>query len=101
MRMLFASVVRARRLELGLSAAEVARFVGVRPETLAAWETGRRMPRTSRIASLADALHLDAEALLEIRHCSDATLFAADPGTSFRAGRGTVRGWGGTVLVRG
>ena len=98
---LFAEVIRARRVELGLGRDDVAASVGVRGDTLAAWECGRRMPRPARITALATALSLDAEALLEVRHCANPETFSPEPSASFRARRGTVQGWGGAVHVRG
>ena len=98
--MLFAEVIRARRVELGLSRAEVAAQVGVSAPTLRSWESGRQKPRPARIRLLAAALRLDAEALLEVRYCDNPAIFSPEPAPSFRARRTSVHGWGGAVLVR-
>jgi transcriptional regulator with XRE-family HTH domain len=48
--------LRARRLERGLSQAELADQVGVTQQAVGAWERGVSRPRGTRLASLAAAL---------------------------------------------
>jgi DNA-binding transcriptional regulator YiaG len=44
--------VRALRKRLGLSQAEMARWLGVRQATVSEWETGRYEPRSTRLRML-------------------------------------------------
>jgi DNA-binding transcriptional regulator YiaG len=54
--------VRALRLELGLSLAEVARELGVTTPSVSRWETGRRIPRGDLAARYLELLRRLGEA---------------------------------------
>jgi transcriptional regulator with XRE-family HTH domain len=51
-------VIRARRTELGLSQAQLAKEAGVSPRQLARYEAGEQQPVLSAAVALADALHI-------------------------------------------
>ena len=52
--------LKDRRLELGLTQAEIARFVGVSEATVSRWESGDiASMRQNRIAALAEILRVD------------------------------------------
>jgi transcriptional regulator with XRE-family HTH domain len=51
-------VIRARRTELGLSQAQLAKNAGVSPRQLARYEAGEQQPVFSAAVALADALHI-------------------------------------------
>jgi len=56
--------LKARRLALGLSQAELADLVGVAQNAVSQWETGSRRPKPGTAVMLAEALdHLEDEAL--------------------------------------
>ena len=44
----------AARLKAGFSQTEAARRLGIDQSTVSCWETGKKMPRASKLAKLAD-----------------------------------------------
>lgn len=59
-------IIKAERIKLGLSQADVAKAVGVSETTVSRWETGKiaNMKR-SRIAALAKVLHIDPAIIMD------------------------------------
>ena len=60
-RVLTPAALRARRLELGISAVRVADSLGVRLSEVGRWERGDALPDPMRWRLLAQMLHLDEE----------------------------------------
>lgn len=56
-------ITRARRKQ-GLNQSELARQLGVTPQSVQAWESGRSVPRPAKFKEIADALGIRAQALL-------------------------------------
>lgn len=52
--------IRSAREELGLSQEELSKAVGVTPQSVHQWETGRTFPRNSRIRKIAAVLGVTA-----------------------------------------
>ena len=52
------------RTRLGISQSELARIVGVSPQTVQQWESGETSPRPSRYKGLANALHVTEQWLV-------------------------------------
>ena len=57
-------IVAARR-EAGLTQTQLAAAVGVREDTVASWEAGRRQPRVVHVRALARALGITAGRLVD------------------------------------
>ena len=55
---MYASLIRQRRLALGLRQEELAARVGVSRNTVAGWETGHSRPGLDTLPALCDALHI-------------------------------------------
>jgi transcriptional regulator with XRE-family HTH domain len=80
--MLLPEELRARRVELNISQAELARRLHVSQQTISRWEHGGATPTPQRIAELGDALRLDLAALLRIAgylHAADFTANTLTP----------------------
>lgn len=58
-----ATLIKKRRLELGMSQEELARLVGVKRQTVAEWESGATGPKRSRAVDVARALQIKPEQL--------------------------------------
>ena len=58
------SAIKARRLKLGMSQAELAQKMGVRQNTISGWERGTRQPSIAKIKQLALSLECSIEDLL-------------------------------------
>jgi transcriptional regulator with XRE-family HTH domain len=63
--------LKARRLELDIRQAEVARRCGWEPTRIWKFEKGHSLPSTHAIGVLAKALHLDADDLYALRDGSN------------------------------
>lgn len=61
---LFDRTVKARREELGIGQAHLAKQVGVTQQTISRWENGEVVPPPKRLAKLAKALDLDLDRIL-------------------------------------
>ena len=74
-----ANKIKSRRIELGLTLEDVAKKVGVGRSTVQRWESGliKNMGR-DKIASLANALHLDPVELVPGPNKMDLNLFGPD-----------------------
>lgn len=59
------AALRAARVRAGLSAAELASRLGVPVAAIYRWETGNRIPKTTRLADIATALGIAPAELLE------------------------------------
>lgn len=59
--------IRTARESLGLSAAELARRIGVESRTIRSWETDKRQPRPNRLVMLSGVLDVSMAWLLEGR----------------------------------
>lgn len=57
--------IKARRRQLGITQAELARVCGVSPVTAWRWEAGRQMPSQRHIGAIAQALGIDPVDLLK------------------------------------
>lgn len=69
----FATLVRQRRHELGLSGFKLAVAAGVTPGSVSFWESGKGAPRPKNIRQLAAALQLDARDLAAATVADSAT----------------------------
>lgn len=78
---LLGELLRARRVELGLEQAELAKLVGVSQQTVSRWERGEALPRRGRIELLANAL--DVEAATIARYAGSLAATTGDDGPSF------------------
>lgn len=58
------SAIKARRLEIRMSQAELAQKMGVRQNTISGWERGTRQPSIAKIKQLARILGCSIEDLL-------------------------------------
>lgn len=56
--------LRKMRERCGITQTELARRLGIRQNTITQWESGRRSPRVSEIARLADAVECTLDELL-------------------------------------
>ena len=74
----FARALRRRRIELGLTQAEVAGPCGVTPEAVTLYEKGKRFPDLERVPRLAAVLELESDALGRLLLQEQAPLFYAD-----------------------
>lgn len=61
-----ASPLRARRIEVGLAIADVARSLGVHPTSVARWERGARSPGAGTIARWAEVLESDRASMVAL-----------------------------------
>ncbi len=59
-------LIRERREALGLTQADLARYLGVQPEFICLIEGGRRRPDLDRLPRLAEVLDLDAGRLCRL-----------------------------------
>ena len=64
MPILFAELLRKRRIEKGLSQQKLADMIHVDRTTLSGWETGRRLPDAAMISLLSKALQVDIAVFL-------------------------------------
>ena len=60
-------IIKAARLQRGLTLAEVGSALGVARQYAHAWEAGRRTPGPKHLAKLAEVLGLDVRDLLQTR----------------------------------
>ena len=75
------TLLRRRRLELGLLQSDIAQDLNVTPEAVVLWEAGRRRMELCKVPRLAAALNIDvkelcAKALAEFHPAFFAALFA-------------------------
>ena len=61
--MTFGEALKKQRLALGLSRAKMAELIHCHPETIYAWETGRRKPSRYGLAVIANLIGVSAEEL--------------------------------------
>ena len=61
------SIIKAARIQRGLTLAEVGSALGVARQYVQAWEAGRRSPGPKYLTSLAEVLGLDVRDLLPTR----------------------------------
>ena len=57
-------IIREARRKRGLTQAELAEAIHVDQSTVSAWEAGKKIPRSDRLARLARVLGIDPKALL-------------------------------------
>ena len=60
-------IIKAARLQRGLTQAEVGNALGILPQHVQAWEAGRRNPGPKHLAKLAEVLGLEIIDLLAKR----------------------------------
>jgi len=70
---LFAEMLRKKRIEKGISQQELADMIHVERSTLSGWETGRRSPDISMISLLSKALQVDIADFLHASEKHDKT----------------------------
>lgn len=56
--------IRKRREQLGLSQSELARQLGLKPQSIQQWEDGRAQPRPKRYAGICEVLNISRAWLL-------------------------------------
>lgn len=56
--------IRAARKQAGMTLEDVADKLGIKNQSVAQWETGRRKPKYGTLQRIADALHVPIESLL-------------------------------------
>ena len=61
------SIIKAARIQRGLTLAEVGSALGVARQYVQAWEAGRRNPGPKHLAKLSEVLGLDVRDLLPKR----------------------------------
>lgn len=61
------SLIKAARIQRGLTLANVGNALGVTRQYVYAWEAGRRNPGPKHLAKLAEVLGLDVRDLLQTR----------------------------------
>ncbi len=59
-----ASIITQAREKQGLNQSELARKLGVTPQAVQAWESGRSVPRPKKLVEIARALHIPSHRLL-------------------------------------
>lgn len=58
--------IKARRAELGISQRELARRMGVKPASVAQWDSGETLPAAAKLPQLACILECSIDALFGI-----------------------------------
>lgn len=61
-----ASRITAAREKLGLNQSELGRLLGVRPQSVQAWESGKNIPRHKRLVEIAHALGINPSSLIDL-----------------------------------
>ncbi|MBX7274589.1 helix-turn-helix domain-containing protein [Pseudomonas sp. ERGC3:01] len=59
-----ASIIAEAREKQGLNQSELARMLGVTPQAVQAWESGRSLPRPKKLVEIARALKIPSHRLL-------------------------------------
>ena len=70
----FGETLRRLRIEKGMSQQQLANMLHVERSSVANWEAGRRMPDVATISQLAEAMGVDAAALLSVVEKTDEAL---------------------------
>ena len=68
--------MRKERLERGLSIQEVSKSIGVHPNAVSRWETGKTEPNSSNLISLCKLYDCTPEYLLDLTDERNATAIA-------------------------
>jgi transcriptional regulator with XRE-family HTH domain len=63
--MTIATLITERMNEKEIKASELSQTLGVHPQTIIWWKTGKRHPRAQYITQLAHALDISVESLLD------------------------------------
>ncbi|SHM78150.1 Peptidase S24-like [Pseudomonas punonensis] len=61
-----ASRITAAREKLGINQSELGRLLGVRPQSVQAWESGKNIPRHKRLVEIAHALGINPSSLIDL-----------------------------------
>lgn len=61
--MSIATTLATARIKAGITQTEAARRLGINQSTVSYWETGKKMPRASKLARLADLYGCTVDAL--------------------------------------
>jgi len=82
-----ASRITAAREKLGLNQSELGRLLGVRPQSVQAWESGKNIPRHKRLVEIAHALGINPSSLIDLSDEEEPLDAAPEPDDSFITSR--------------